>query len=112
MTTANAIMWCDIFHLFVGRNKKRKLVMKGNYWLNVKIEGHIANLYCLFPYFKNMRPFYLHLFQHIKIFIFLLVVGRKKSLSFHGRDVNFADGIVLLDFFGYHYELYFPPIAK
>ena len=66
MTTANAIMWCDIFHLFVGRNKKRKPVMKGNYWLNVKIEGHIANLYCLFPYFKNIRPLLLTLISTYK----------------------------------------------
>ena len=62
ITTANAIMWCDIFHLFVGRNKKtRKPVMEGNFRLIVNIEGHNANLHCLFWYFKNIWPFLLTL---------------------------------------------------
>ena len=62
ITTANAIMWCDIFHLFVGRNKKpRKPVMEGNFRLIINIEGHNANLHCLFWYFKNIWPFLLTL---------------------------------------------------
>ena len=32
--SANAIMWCDIFHLFVRQNKKRKPVMEANFLLN------------------------------------------------------------------------------
>ena len=62
ITTANAITWCDIFHLFVGRNKKtRKPVMEGNFRLIINIEGHNANLHCLFWYFKNIWPFLLTL---------------------------------------------------
>ena len=49
-------MLCDIFHLFVGRNKNRKTAMEGNCRLNINIEDHIFDLYCLFRYFKNMRP--------------------------------------------------------
>ena len=41
-------MWCDIFHLFVGPNTKRKRVMEGNFRLNINIQGHIADLYYLF----------------------------------------------------------------
>ena len=50
-------------------------------------------------YFDNLKTceaFYLLLFYYVKIFFFLLAVGWKESLSFHGRDVDFADGIVLL----------------
>ena len=36
--------------------------------------------------------FYLLLFHYLKTFFFFLVVGRKKSLYFHGRDVDFDDG--------------------
>ena len=95
MTIANDIMWCDIFHLFVEQNKKT--VMEGNCWLNINIEGHTDNVYCLFWYFK-ITPFFslTLLFYYIKIIFSLLVVWRKKSLSFHGRDIDFFDGIVLL----------------
>ena len=86
-------MWCDIFHLFVGRNKKENL---GNCRLNINVEGHITDLFCLFRYFKSCDLFYLLLFHYIYIFFFLLVVGRKKSLSFHERDIDFADSIVFL----------------
>ena len=86
ITNANALMWCDIFHFFVGRNKKRtgngrKLPVKHNDWR---------------PYYRPLF-FYLLLVHYVKIFFVLLVVGQKKSLPFHGRDVDFADGIVLLD---------------
>ena len=68
--TANAIKWCDIFHLFFGWNKKRKPVMEGNCRLNINFEGHIAELYRLFRYFKNMWPFLLTLISLYKnIFI-------------------------------------------
>ena len=63
--------------------------------LNINMEDHIADLYCLFRYFKNMWPFLLTLVSLCKN-IFLLVVGRKNRLSFHRRDIDFADGIVLL----------------
>ena len=45
--------WSDIFHLFVGQ-KKRKPVMEDNFRLNINIEGYIANLHCLFQYFKHL----------------------------------------------------------
>ena len=48
-------------------------------------------------YFDAIKTWhYLPLFHYIKVFFFLHVVGRKKSLSFHGKDVNFTDGISLL----------------
>ena len=61
ITNVNAIMRCDIFNLFVGRNKKRKPVMEGNFRLNIHIEGHAANHHCLFWYFKDIWPFLLTL---------------------------------------------------
>ena len=39
---------------------------------------------------------YSYFTENMKTLFFLLVVGRKKSLSSHGRDVDFADDIVLL----------------
>ena len=59
ITTANAIMWCDIFHLVVGRNKKRKTAMEGNWRLTISIEDHITDLYCLFRCFKKIWHFLL-----------------------------------------------------
>ena len=112
-TTANDRMCYDIFRLFVGENKKRKPVMEGNCRLNIKIDGHIADLYCLFEYCKTYGLFYLLLFHYVKTFFFL-VVGRKKCLPFHRRNVDFADRIVLLEsksLLWYHYELYFPAVA-
>ena len=61
IVTVNATMWGDIFHLFVGRNKKRKPVMEGNFKLNINIEVHMADLHCLFRYFKNIWSFLLSL---------------------------------------------------
>ena len=98
MTIANDIMWCDIFHLFVEQNKKT--VMEGNCWLNINIEGHTDNLYCLFWYFKITRLFSVTLlFYCIKIMFFLLVVWREKKLVFSWKrhwDIEFFDGVVLL----------------
>ena len=83
-------MWCDIFHLFVRWNKNRKTVMKGNFWLNINIDGHIADLHCLFRYFKNIWPFLLTLISLNKdIFIhFFFKVNKKRLL--------FTDDIILL----------------
>ena len=39
---------------------------------------------------------------YVKIFFFLLVVLREKSLIFHGRDVDFADGILFLDSYSFY----------
>ena len=62
ITSTSATMWYDIFHLFVGRNKKRIPVMEGNFWSNINIEGHIANLHCLhFDTLKNIWSFLLTL---------------------------------------------------
>ena len=58
ITTKNTIIWCDIVHLFVGRNNKKN-TMEKNGWLNINIEDHIADLHCLFRYFKGMWPFLL-----------------------------------------------------
>ena len=46
---------------FVGRNKKTKPVIEGNFRININIEGHIADVNCLFRYFKNIWPFLLTL---------------------------------------------------
>ena len=98
ITIANDIMWRDIFHLFVEQNKKT--VMEGNCWLNINIEGHTDNLYCLFWYFKITRLFSVTLlFYCIKIMFFLLVVWREKKLVFSWKrhwDIEFFDGVVLL----------------
>ena len=40
--------------------------MEGNHRLNINIEDHIADLYCLFGYFKSMWPFLLTLISLYK----------------------------------------------
>ena len=85
INTTNAIMWCDIFHLFVGRNKKRKPVIEGNFRLNINIEGHIADLHCLFPYFKNIWPFLLTLISLNRDVFLPSFVGRKRFSSFQKK---------------------------
>ena len=114
ITTANAIMWCDIFHFFIGRNKNRKPIMKGNFWLNINIEGHISDLHCLFRYFKNIWPFRLTLVLLNKD-IFLpsccreqknLVLSEKRHLFHWWHSLSCLVKSLL-----YHYELYFPAIA-
>ena len=47
--------------------------MEGNYWLNINIEGNIANLHCLFRYFKSLRSFLLTLISLYK--------NKKKTIS-------------------------------
>ena len=100
ITTDNAITWCYfsfLFFFFAGRKKKRKLVKKGNRWLNINTEDLISDLCCIFRYFKNMWSFLLTLILLYKnIFLPSCFVERKKSLSFYGKDVDFADGIVFL----------------
>ena len=112
--TANAIKWCDIFHLFIGRNKKRKPVMEGNCRLNINFEGHIAELYRLFRYFKNMWPFLLTLISPYKnIFLpsycrmeITPVLSRKRR-----RFCWWHSPSCLVKFLWCHYNLYFPAIA-
>ena len=97
ITTANAIIRYHIFHLFVGRHKKGIPVMERYCRLNIKIEGHITNLYYLFWHFKNMLPFLLALISLYKnIFLSSSCCRMENSLFFHGRDVDFAEVIVLL----------------
>ena len=87
-------MWCNIFDLFVGRNKIGKPLIAGNRRLNINIEGHIAHLCFLCCY--------LLLFQYKNCFSLVLLSERKKSLTFHGKDVDFADGIVLFGSKSFH----------
>ena len=97
ITTANAIIRYRIFHLFVGRHKKRITVMERDCRLNIKIESHIADLCYLFWHFKNMLPFLLALILLYKnIFLSSSCCQMENSLSFHGRNVDFAHVIVLL----------------
>ena len=109
ISTAKAIMWYDIFHFLVGRNKKRKLIMEGNFPLNINIEGHIADLHCLFSW-----SFLLVLIS-LKKDRFLpsccrtekkLVLSDKRHL-FHWWHSSSC----LVKFLWYHYELHFPSIA-
>ena len=103
--TANAIKWCDIFHLFVGRNKKRKPVMEGNCRLNINFEGHIAELYRLFRYFKNMWPFLLTLISLYKnIFLpsycrmeITPVLSRKRRRFLYFTILNYFSSFSLSD---------------
>ena len=91
------VMWCDIFHHFVRGNKKKK-TCNGKKLL-VKHKKLKAILPTSDPYFDTLKTcglFYLNFFPYIKIFFFLFVVVRTKSLSFHGKDFNFANGIVFL----------------
>ena len=64
ITTDNAITWCYFSFLFfflLDGIKKRKLVKKGNRWLNINTEDLISDLCCIFRYFKNMWSFLLTL---------------------------------------------------
>ena len=114
MTTANAIIWFDIFHLFVGWNGKRKPVMEGNFRSNINIKGHIAGFHCLFWYFKNIWPFLLTLISLNKDFFLLSCcrMGKKRVLSekkcfFHW----WYSPSCLIKLLWYHYALYFSEIA-
>ena len=115
ITTANAIMWCDIFHLFVGRNKKtRKPVMEGNFRLIINIEGHNANLHCLFWYFKNIWPFLLTLISLNKdIFLLSRCQSEKKLVLSEKRHLLhwWHSSSCVVKFWWYHYELYFSAMA-
>ena len=70
--------------------------MEGNIRLNINIEGHIVNLFCLFGYFKNMWPFSLTLLSLIKNISIRSCCRTKQCLSFHERGVYFTDDIVLV----------------
>ena len=91
ITTEIAIMWCDIFIFLSDENKKKKTLNRRKSPKDI--------LPIPIAYFDNLKTsdaFYILLFYYVKILFFLLVVGWKDRLSFHGRDVDFADGIVLL----------------
>ena len=89
-------MWCGIFHLFVRWNKNRKTVMKGNFRLNINIDGHIADLHCLFRYFKNIWPFLLTLISLNKDIFLPFCCRKEKKLVFSEKVLLFTDDIVLL----------------
>ena len=111
ITIANAIMWCDIFHRFVGRHKKN--VMEGNCRLNINIEGHFANLNCLFRYFKNMWPF-LHTPISLCKNIFLPSCCRTEKLALSRKRRWFRwwhSPAWFGKFLRYHYRLCFPAIV-
>ena len=110
ITTANAIIRYHIFHLFVGRHKKRIPVMERYCRLNMKIEGHIANLYYLFWHFKNMLPYFT--IQKYFSFFFLLSDGKQLILSWKRRQFCWSHSpSCLVKYLWYHYELYFAAIG-
>ena len=99
ITTANAIMWCDIFHLFVGRNKK-----------TLKTILLIFIIY--FHILKTCGFFYL--FHYTKIIFSLLVVGRKKNLVLTLKRRWFRSwhsSYYFVKFLWYHDDLHFPAIG-
>ena len=67
--------------------------MEGNYWLNINIQGHIADLYCLFRYLKAFLLTLISLYKNIFLF-FLFLDG--KICFFHEGDIDFTEGIVFL----------------
>ena len=90
-TTKIARIRCDIF-VFLSDEKKTKKTFNRR-----KLPKDILTI--PIAYFCNLKTCdasYLLLFNYVKVFFFLLVVGWKESLSFHGREVDFADGIVFL----------------
>ena len=56
--------------------------MEENFRLNINIEGHTADIHCLFRYLKNIWPFLVILISLNKdISSFLLPDGKKVCLS-------------------------------
>ena len=86
-------MWCDIFHLFLGRNKKKPVIEAGCRLNIAKVILLISDVY--FDILKH-AVFLRNLFSLYQNIFLSFVVGRKKSLSFHRKDTDFANGIVLL----------------
>ena len=84
-------MWCDIFTFLSDEIKKKRTFNRRKSPKDI-LTIPIAYFYNL----KTCDASYLLLFHYVKVFFFLLVGGWKENLSFHGRDVDFADGIVLL----------------
>ena len=112
ITTADAIMRCDIFHLFVGRNEKRKPVMERNCWLSINIEGHIANLCGLFRYYKNMALLTIISLHKNILLPSCCRTEKKLVLSWKRRWFRWWHSpSCLVKFLRYHYELHFPAIA-
>ena len=70
--------------------------MEGNFQLNINIEGDIADLHCLFRYFKNILPFQLTLISVNKDIFLRSCYRTEKKLLLSEKDIYFADGIVLL----------------
>ena len=86
--------------------------MEGNFRLIINIEGHNANLHCLFWYFKNIWPFLLILISLNKdIFSFLLSDEKNLALSEKRHFFHWWHSPSCFVKFLYHYELYFPAIA-
>ena len=99
------------FSSFIGRNKKRKLSMEGNYWLNINIQGHIAGLYCLFRYLKVFLLTLISLYKNIFLFfLFLdgknLLLSRKRHWFCWGYRLS-----CVVKLLWYLYGLYLPPIV-
>ena len=86
-------LWSNTFHLSVGWNKKRSPIMTGNCQLNINIEDHTANLSCLHRFFKNISSFLPSLISLYKNIF--LPFGWKNGLSFHGRELDFANYMVI-----------------
>ena len=70
--------------------------MEGNFQLNINIEGDIADLHCLFRYFKNILPFQLTLISVNKDIFLCSCYRTEKKLLLSEKDIYFTDGIVLL----------------
>ena len=95
ITTVNSKMWCDIFYLFVGRNKKKKTCNGKKFQVKRKHWRPYCRLYCLFRYFKNMRPLLLTLISLHKYNFLPSCCWTEKNLFFHKRGVDLAGGMVL-----------------
>ena len=86
--------------------------MEGNFQLNINIEGDIADLHCLFRYFKNILPFQLTLISVNKdIFLRSCYRTEKKLLLSEKRNLFRWWHSPSCPFWWNHYELYFPAIA-
>ena len=91
-----------------------KLLLERNFWLNIYIESHIAYLYYLFWYFKNIWPFLLTLISLNKdIFLLSRCQSEKKLVLSEKRHLLhwWHSSSCVVKFWWYHYELYFSAMA-
>ena len=104
-----------IFFTFLSNGiKKRKPIVEGNFRSNINIEGHIADLHCLFWYFKNIWPFLFIIISLNKDIFLPSCCWMEKKLAFSKKKHLFHwwhSPSCLVKFIWYHYELYFPAIA-